>query len=599
MKNLKLTRFLVRFGTFLAAFLLAVSAANATSMREGSNNSGGNVTGSLPGEVLWSYYQTGAEAQICPPDGGPEQSLCNTGSNGDNIIRLVNPNGAANGNLAGAKEQTVCAMIYVFDDDEEMGECCGCPLSSSRLKTFSVAASLTSNWGLRGGPEGGEHGYGAIAIVASAPNTVGTVFGSSTLNPGGGGRAGQCLDGACCDPTNVPGYSVTTASNLVGSITHQQVVYQGCPPDDPECMVAIRPQEITETALSDDAGGDPTNLVYLQSQCGALVGNGSGGGVCSCDPPPFTPSVTPTATMTATSTPGVTATPTSTPTETPTATATATATATETATVTATETGTPTATSTATATATATPTPTATSTTTFLTSGTTFAVPADWNDSSNSIQCIGAGGGGASAAGSAGGGGGAYCAAANITLTPSTNVQIQIGVGGSAHTAGSASWFNGTSSTSASCGAASGSGGVGGTSGAGGTTGNSVGSITFAGGNGGGTCGTSCASTGGGGAGGPDGAGGNGTTVAGATPGTGGAGDAGSGGAGGAINGGAGGNGTEISGTAGSGGGGGSGTGSIAGGAGGSYGGGGGGAGHGGGSGGPGLCIVTYTPVQP
>jgi len=39
---------------------------------------------------------------------------------------------------------------------------------------------------------------------------------------------------------------------------------------------------ITETALSDDAGGDPTNLTYLQEQCGALVGNGTGGGICNC-----------------------------------------------------------------------------------------------------------------------------------------------------------------------------------------------------------------------------------------------------------------------------------------------------------------------------
>ena len=58
------------------------------------------------------------------------------GGAGDNILRLINPNGAANGNLAGAQEQTVCAMIYVFDDDEEMGECCGCPLSSSSAEDF-------------------------------------------------------------------------------------------------------------------------------------------------------------------------------------------------------------------------------------------------------------------------------------------------------------------------------------------------------------------------------------------------------------------------------------------------------------------------------
>lgn len=126
------------------------------------------------------------------------------------------------------------------------------------------------------------NGNGAIAIVASAPNTVGALFGSRISNTGGGGPAGQCLGLACCDPTNVPGYSMTTASNLLGSVTHQQAVYQGCPDGDPICKVRIRSQEIAETALSDDAGGDPTDSIYLQTQCGALVRNGTGGGICNC-----------------------------------------------------------------------------------------------------------------------------------------------------------------------------------------------------------------------------------------------------------------------------------------------------------------------------
>ena len=79
-------------------------------------------------------------------------------------------------------------------------------------------------------------------------------------------------------------------------------------------------------ALVDDAGGDPTNLVYLQSQCGALIGNGSGGGVCDCTVQPLIPLTTPTPTATATGS----ATPTATPTATSTGTATATATATST-----------------------------------------------------------------------------------------------------------------------------------------------------------------------------------------------------------------------------------------------------------------------------
>jgi len=250
-------------GAFLVAVALSASA-NASTLRRGSTGGGATVTGALPGQVLWTYYETTEEFTLCNSTTADSDG-CNVGGNGDNIIRLINPNGAANGNLAGAKEQEVCAMIYVFDDDEEMGECCGCPLSSTQLATFSVEFNLTDDWGLTGGPEGGDHRNGSIAIVAAAPNTT-------VLTPGGG-------DGAAnggCDPTNVPGYSVTTASNLLGSVTHNQIVQEG------STSSSGFTSGLTEIGLFDDAGGDPTNLIYLQTQCGALIGNGSKGGICTC-----------------------------------------------------------------------------------------------------------------------------------------------------------------------------------------------------------------------------------------------------------------------------------------------------------------------------
>jgi hypothetical protein len=250
-------------GALLIAVALSASA-NAATLRRGSTGGGATVTGALPGQVLWTYYETTEDFTLCNSTTADSDG-CNVGGNGDNIIRLINPNGAANGNLAGAKEQPVCAMIYVFDDDEEMGECCGCPLTSAQLATFSVEFNLTNDWGLTGGPEAGDHSNGAIAIVAAAPNTV------ACLGAGG--------DGACnggCDPTNVPGYSVTTASNLLGSVTHNQQVQEG------GTGSSGFTSGLTEIGLFDDAGGDPTNLIYLQTQCGALIGNGSRGGICNC-----------------------------------------------------------------------------------------------------------------------------------------------------------------------------------------------------------------------------------------------------------------------------------------------------------------------------
>src|ERR1035437_4746211 len=56
----------------------------------------------------------------------------------------------------------------------------------------------------------------------------------------------------------------------------------------------------------------------------------------------------------------------------------------------------------------------------FLTSGTSFTTPADWNNAANTVEAIGEGGNGftiASAVSGSGGGGGAYAKVTNITLS--------------------------------------------------------------------------------------------------------------------------------------------------------------------------------------
>jgi hypothetical protein len=64
----------------------------------------------LPGQVLWGYYQSTFKGYLCPTT-GLDFDACNTAGIGDNILRLINPNGAANTNLSGAISQPVCAMI--------------------------------------------------------------------------------------------------------------------------------------------------------------------------------------------------------------------------------------------------------------------------------------------------------------------------------------------------------------------------------------------------------------------------------------------------------------------------------------------------------
>lgn len=220
----------------------------------------------------------------------------------------------------------------------------------------------------------------------------------------------------------------------------------------------------------------------------------------------------------------------------------------------------------------------------FLTSGTTWTVPSDWNNSDNTIEAIGGGGGGgggdANADGGGGGGGGAYSKVTNAVLSPNSVITIAVGGGGSAGTTtvsgspggdtylcNSQSNCGGLAGGAVVVGAQGGAGGAasvitgsGGAGGVGGSTANGVGT-GFNGGTGG-TGGSFSGNNGGGGGGGagaagPNAAGNNGTAANLSSSGDGGRGDGTFGGAGGSVSGGAGSPGTEYDSTHGSGGGGG------------------------------------------
>jgi len=55
----------------------------------------------------------------------------------DATVRIDDPDTGDVGNL--------CAMIYVFDNDQQLSECCGCLVTPDGLRTLSVSHDLTSN----------------------------------------------------------------------------------------------------------------------------------------------------------------------------------------------------------------------------------------------------------------------------------------------------------------------------------------------------------------------------------------------------------------------------------------------------------------------
>lgn len=153
----------------------------------------------------------------------------------------------SNANVAGAPDATVridnpgltygnlCAMIYVFDADQQLTECCGCIETHNGLRTLSVNGNLTSNplTGVRSTT-------GVIKVVSAAVNN------------------------SPCDPTA----NVTPTANLRVWATHIQNRVGTAYP-------------ITETESSDSTLG-ATELANLQAQCAFIGILGSGHGICSC-----------------------------------------------------------------------------------------------------------------------------------------------------------------------------------------------------------------------------------------------------------------------------------------------------------------------------
>ena len=162
----------------------------------------------------------------------------------------------------------------------------------------------------------------------------------------------------------------------------------------------------------------------------------------------------------------------------------------------------------------------------YITSGTSFTVPADWDNSNNAIHIYGAGGGSSGSyvpgssgnrLGSAGGGGGGYTQVLNLTATPGSSLSYNIGLGGAAGSANTiGSGGNGGNTTFAGIYTANGGGGssitstttTAGTGGTGATANGGVGGL----GGGAASATNNSSGGGGGGSGGPNGAGANGGT---------------------------------------------------------------------------------------
>jgi hypothetical protein len=151
-------------------------------------------------------------------------SNANTAGAPDATVRVIN-----DGDTGG----TLCAAFYVFDDSQEMQECCSCPVTADGLIAESVNRYLLSN------------------SLTSFVNVKGVIKVVSTNAPSGP-----------CDPTKG-----SPTAGIRGWATHIQRATSG--------------YAITETELH-DANLGSAELAGLQQFCSFEIILGSGRGTCTC-----------------------------------------------------------------------------------------------------------------------------------------------------------------------------------------------------------------------------------------------------------------------------------------------------------------------------
>jgi hypothetical protein len=144
----------------------------------------------------------------------------------DTTLRLTNPDG---------NEPYLCAMLYVFDQDQQMAECCGCQIARDGLRTLSLNTDLIGN------PLTGRTPVSGSVLLVTAD------------------YAGN----ATCIPS-----SITPDGMAIAWATHMQ-------------STAPQSSAITEEPLSQT----PLNATLasaLQAQCNFIEQLGGGRGRCTC-----------------------------------------------------------------------------------------------------------------------------------------------------------------------------------------------------------------------------------------------------------------------------------------------------------------------------
>ncbi|MFZ0279785.1 MAG: Ig-like domain-containing protein [Candidatus Sulfotelmatobacter sp.] len=188
------------------AGLAAANSVGSTSISATSGARTGSAALTVEPELLVTYF-----------------SQANNPAAMDATVYLTN---------VGMTHSSLCAMVYVFDTQQEMTECCACSTSIDDLRTLSMNNDLTNR-----PATGAVSATGVIEIVPAGPSSQ-----------------------ACNASSSPPGGELRAWS------THIQVV------DTTTLALTEAPFEVVPLT--------PTHASQLQSQCGFLMEETQG--ICTC-----------------------------------------------------------------------------------------------------------------------------------------------------------------------------------------------------------------------------------------------------------------------------------------------------------------------------
>jgi hypothetical protein len=167
----------------------------------------------------------------------------------DQVVNITNP--GVQGSPLSANEGTLCANLYVFAADQQMAECCACPITADGLLTLSLNSNLTCNPLTSVSPSSG-----MIKLISTIPT------------------------GGACDPTAAiaDGIILTGSDPAPGEVAPDLRAWESHLVQTTPGTLFTTESEFAKAPLSED------EAAFLPYTCRFVQYLGSGKGVCSCGP---------------------------------------------------------------------------------------------------------------------------------------------------------------------------------------------------------------------------------------------------------------------------------------------------------------------------